>query len=173
MSYSYSYLDSNNKPECIDVDDIIINQKIKQRSAAMITLCFTIPHIIGSLIDNDDEKWKFFILLLQILILSTSPYADRDSAGQLEQFVATHNFNFVKLYPTSSVIPKLHYAVHLAKQILIFGPLRHQWVMRYEAKHGFFKNMKWKCFKNILKTMAEKHQLYMCSKMLCSDGSVK
>jgi hypothetical protein len=78
-------------------------------------------------IDNDDEKWKFFILLLQILILSTSPYADRDSAGQLEQFVATHNCNFVKLYPTSSVIPKLHYAVHLAKQILIFGPLRHQW----------------------------------------------
>ena len=62
----------------------------------MITLCFTIPHIIGSLIDNDDEKWKCFILLLQILILSTSPYADRDSAGQLEQFVATHNFNFVK-----------------------------------------------------------------------------
>ena len=138
----------------------------------MITLCFTIPHIIGSLIDNDDEKWKCFILLLQILILSTSPYADRDSAGQLEQFVATHNFNFVKLYPKSSVIPKLHYVVHLAKQILIFGPLRHQWVMRYEVKHGFFKNMKWKCFKNILKTIAEKHQLYMCSKMLCSDGSV-
>lgn len=170
--YPYTYLDINSRPECIDKDDITVNNKIKQTSAAMMTLCFTMPHIIGFKIPDDDERWKNFIILLQIVILSTSPYVDEDSAGQLAQLVATHNYNFVKLYPKSSVIPKLHYCIHLAKQILVFGPLRHQWVMRYEAKHGFFKNMKWKCFRNILLTMAEKHQLYMCFKMLSSDGTL-
>jgi hypothetical protein len=36
--------------------------------------------------------------------------------------------------------------------------------MRFEAKHGFFKSLahKVKCFKNIPKTLAQRHQNLMC-----------
>ncbi|VDI68462.1 Hypothetical predicted protein [Mytilus galloprovincialis] len=83
-SYSYTYLDEGSKPECIDKDDITINHKVKQTSSAMITLCFTLPHFVGPLMNENEERWNNYILLLQILILSTSPYADMDSAATVK-----------------------------------------------------------------------------------------
>ena len=43
-------------------------------------------------------------------------------------------------------------------------PLRHLWCMRYEAKHRYFKQTAkvLGIFKNISKTLAQRHQRYMC-----------
>ena len=46
----------------------------------------------------------------------------------------------------------------------LFGPLRHLWCLRFEAKHQFFKRLA--CivynFKNISKTLAHRHQMQQC-----------
>ena len=51
--------------------------------------------------------------------------------------------------------------VHL---IVRFGPPIRYWCMRYEGKHNYFKDMahRVKCFKNIPKTMACRHQEMLC-----------
>ena len=51
------------------------------------------------------------------------------------------------------------------------GPLSCMWCMRYEAKHSYFKHLAHVLgnFKNIPKTLAEHHQMYMCYHM--ADGT--
>ena len=45
------------------------------------------------------------------------------------------------------------------------GPLVRYWCMRFEGKHNYFKDLAHhvKCFKNIAKTLATRHQHLMCS----------
>ncbi len=45
------------------------------------------------------------------------------------------------------------------------------WCMRYEAKHSFFKHLSGilRNFKNISKTLAVRHQQYMCYHMMNKD----
>lgn len=49
------------------------------------------------------------------------------------------------------------------------------WCMRYEAKHNYFKDLalKMKCFKNICKSLAERHQRFMCYNYLNSNTLLK
>ena len=44
------------------------------------------------------------------------------------------------------------------------GPLVRYWCMRFEGKHNYFKDLahRVKCFKNIAKTLATRHQHLMC-----------
>lgn len=48
-----------------------------------------------------------------------------------------------------------------------FGPLIRSWCMRYEAKNKYFKIIVGN-FINIGKTVAIRHQRYMCYKMECT-----
>lgn len=50
--------------------------------------------------------------------------------------------------------------IHYPQCIRKIGPILHMWCMRYEAKHKFFKTQL-KSFKNITKTLANKHQSCM------------
>lgn len=45
-----------------------------------------------------------------------------------------------------------------------YGPPVRFWCMRFESKHNYFKELahRVKCFKNIPKTMAQRHQEFMC-----------
>lgn len=45
-----------------------------------------------------------------------------------------------------------------------YGPLVRYWCMRFEGKHNYFKDLahRVKCFKNIPKTMAYRHQESVC-----------
>ena len=45
-----------------------------------------------------------------------------------------------------------------------YGPLVRFWCMRFEGKHNYFKDLahRLKCFKNISKTMAYRHQELVC-----------
>jgi len=167
--FPYSYLDKFNKPERIERKHIL-DKKLKQTSASILTLCYIMPFLIGEKVREDDEMWKNFVRIAQITILATSPYADLDTVGQLDQLVSSHHYKFQEIYPTESITPKFHYCLHLANQIKQFGPGRHQWCLRFEGKHGFFKQKKWHNFKNIPKSMADFHQKYMCYRMLSSSS---
>ena len=55
------------------------------------------------------------------------------------------------------------------------GPMTRYWCMRYEAKHNYFKDLaqKMKCFKNICKSLAERHQHLICYQYLTSNVLLK
>ena len=52
-----------------------------------------------------------------------------------------------------------------------FGPLRHQWCMRFEAKNHQLKRFVGLNFKNVPKSVASRHQNKMCLNMLSSPGN--
>ncbi len=170
-NFPFQGTDISQKPVKIEIKQLTTSFKLKQTSAGMLTLSFILPQIIGSRIPDDDKHYKNMVRLIHIVQLGTCPYATTDTAGELEQLIAVHHYTFVELYPKQSVTPKFHYLVHFPRQILQFGPLRTQWVMRYEGKNGFFSRYVWKNFKNLEYSMADKHQLSMCCKMLAADGS--
>jgi hypothetical protein len=111
----------------------IMNNKIKQTSASVLTLCYVLPYILVGVVSNDCIQWQNFVRLLQIVLLCTSSYADVDTASGLDQLIVTHHLLFTEIYPKANVKPKMHYCLHLSRQLLIFGPLRNQWCMRFEA----------------------------------------
>ncbi|XP_071941065.1 uncharacterized protein [Antedon mediterranea] len=170
-SYPYSKRDKSHKPETIEKNSIIKNVKLKQTSTGMLTICYVFPHIAGKCIPDDDAKFFNLIRLFQIVFLSTTPYVDDSTSGELEQLIATHHNEFVLLYPTEKIKPKFHYLVHFPQQLKDFGPLRGQWCLRFEGKHMFFKNFKWRNTVNLEKSLAEKHQLWMAYKMISGDGA--
>ena len=159
------------KPEPIQKTDVMSESKIKQTSAAMLTLCKVLPMIIGRKVPDGCVHWINFLRLVQITFLATCPLVTSDTVANLRQLVATHNLVFAACYPKSTITPKMHYLVHLPDQMLKFGPLQNQWCMRFEAKHAFFTSLKLKCFKNLPKSLAAKHQLWMCSKQLGALGA--
>ena len=56
----------------------------------------------------------------------------------------------------------MHYLVHYGSHCRTYGPLITYWSFRFEGKHGYFKDIasRLKCRKNILLTLARKHQFY-------------
>ena len=56
--------------------------------------------------------------------------------------------------------PKQHFLIHYPSSILRFGPPRDYWIIRFEAKHQYFKSADTAtfCQINVLKSLAERHQ---------------
>ena len=136
----------------------------------MLTLIQTLPVIIGHKVPKGDVIWVNTLRLIQIVLLCTSDYCTRDTATELRILIAEYLHNYRLMYPKSAFIPKMHFMVHLPTQMLLYGPLRHHWCMRFEGKNGYFANQKFKNFRNIPFTLARRHQLYMAYMMKGYDG---
>ena len=169
-SFPYSYLEKKNKPEVILKSHYFQDLKVKQTSAAMLTLCSILPFVVGKKIPINDSKCDLFLILLNITHIVTSPIASDNTRHDLAHLVTMHHRQFRLEYPKASVTPKMHYLLHLGKQIADFGPGRTQWCMRFEAKHAFFTQVKWRNFINLPKSMALRHQKWMCYQMLTTSG---
>ncbi|XP_063967064.1 uncharacterized protein LOC135156960 [Lytechinus pictus] len=164
LSFPYTYLECAARPEIIDANSLKDKGRIKQTSAAMMTLITILPLVVADKVPKMNEKWLNFLRLVQMTLLATSPTCMLTTAALLRQFTYEHHTKFVSLYPRARVIPKMHYCLHLPEQLVQYGPLRNHWCMRFEAKHGFFKTKKWRCFKNLPLSISTKHQKYMCYK---------
>lgn len=169
--FEYSCSEGRDKPQRIDVKHIEKGALFAQTAGEMITLACVLPYMMEGLVDSDNAYWLNFIKLLQITHLCLSPYANQSTVILLKALVASHNSSFVRLYPDQSLPPKMHYMVHLPRQIEEFGPLRAHWCMRFEAKNGFFKAKKWQNFKNVPLSLSLYHQRWMCLQMTDCDGS--
>ena len=148
----------------------------------MWCLARLLPFMIGHLVPEDDKHWHNFLLLLTIVDYAFAPVISPNEVAFLNSIIEQHNFCFKHLYPDSSMIPKLHYILHIAEWILKYtrmhnykllpmscsqhriGPLGRHWCMRYEAKHAYFKKLARNAynFRNIAKTLAKRHQRLMC-----------
>eukprot|EP00965_Chrysotila_dentata_P013801 457853-Pleurochrysis_carterae.AAC.1 len=76
----------------------------------------------------------------------------------LNQLIHDHQTLFLSIEAYSNLHdkPKLHYASHFPLDILIFGPPRHYWCMRFEAMNQVFKKIaKGSNFKDVIKRCAQ------------------
>jgi len=168
----FEYFNLSHKPVKIDRQDIVKNEKIRQKAVAMLTLCQVLPQIIGyKFLDSADEHYKNLIVLFQVIQLSFAPYADLNTVGELEHLTELFCTEFLHLYGIEKFKPKLHFIIHAVQEIKSFGPGHSRSALRYEAKHQFLKSKKWSQFKNLSYSIARMHQLSLSNTMLDSSGN--
>ena len=81
---------------------------------------------------------------------------------------------FKKLFANQPVIFKQHRLIHYPTILQQSGPFTHMCVLKYERKHQFFKRLAHQVcnFKNICKTMINRHQLEHFVHWSSSDNSL-
>jgi len=128
--------------------------------------CFLrlLPLLIGDRIRNPCENaaWQLVLQLREIVELICAPAITTDQVAYLKILIEEYIYFRRQLFPNEPLKPKHHYLLHYPELITHFGPLIRLWTLRFESKHTFFKRCARKLhnFKNICRTVAERHQLF-------------
>ncbi|XP_028413349.1 uncharacterized protein LOC114536220 [Dendronephthya gigantea] len=140
------------------------NNSLKQKASQMYCLSKFLPLMVGALVPDDNEHWKLFCLLLDIVDIVFANITSVNAIGVLEGLIEEHHSTFLRIYPGRSIIPKMHYMVHYPSHMMRFGPMKRTWCMRFEAKHRYFKRLASFIgnYKNVAYTMATRHQGQQC-----------
>ncbi len=84
-------------------------------AAQMWLLGRLLPLAVGPKVPADDERWVNFILLMKIVGYLFSP---KDDAAYLQALISDHHEEFCRAYPEASVMPKMHFMVHMPRLML-------------------------------------------------------
>ena len=85
----------------------------------MLLLGRMLPIVIGDLISEEDERWATFLKMMDIVNILFSPRITEDDAPYLAALISDHHEQFRYLYPTWSIIPKMHFMVHMPRLMLL------------------------------------------------------
>ena len=143
-SFNYGHTQNKNRPPGVRLD-------LGPNAIQTWCLVRNMPLIFDDLVPRDSEY------CLQIIDIVFSPFLTEGLTVYLKHLVAEHHRLFKSVFPEKALLPKHHFLIHYPRCIRNLGPVLHMWSMRYESKHSFFKQQK-KSFKNIIKTLAIKHQ---------------
>jgi len=165
--FQYVGADADNKP-C----DIKENaDKLGGHAVQNWCLLRLLPLLIYDRVrDKDSSVWNLFLLLRQIVELICAPAVSLNQVALLKEFVSEYLYCRVNVFPDERTTPKHHFLAHYPGLICQFDPLIRVWTLRFESKHGYFKNCvrKLKNFKNVCCTLADRHQLLQA---YLSEGS--
>lgn len=140
--------------------------KIRQSASQMMELSQQLPLLIADKIPLDDPHWNSF-LLSKICCVANSPTCTSDTIAYLRILIQEKLEVFKTLYSNQKLLPKHHYMLHYPSQMQRLGPLIQSWTMRQESKLSFVKRVSRQSnYKNICKTVAKKHQFWMCYQLL-------
>ena len=87
-------------------------------AAQMWLLGRILPLIIGDMVPEGEAKWKNFLVMMRIVDLLFTPTITEDLVGYLSRLIEEHHNEFKSLYPNNSIIPKMHFMIHMPRLIL-------------------------------------------------------
>ena len=159
-NFEYHGTDKVNKPQVLPA-----SHEIKQTASQTWCLLRLFPLIVGNHIPPDDAKWNILLLLLDITEFVCMQEIEPGQVLFLNDLIQELSDSYKKEFPEETVKPKFHFMHHYSDLIFKFGPLVHCWSVRFEAKHNWFKQSfsSSRCFKNVEKTLAKRHQLMLSS----------
>ena len=82
------------------------------------TLGRLLPVIVGDKVPENDEHWQHYLSTLEIADLILAPEILPEEVACLKILITEHHTTFVHLYPDASVIPKMHYLIHVPRLML-------------------------------------------------------
>uniref|UniRef100_A0A147BPB1 Uncharacterized protein n=1 Tax=Ixodes ricinus TaxID=34613 RepID=A0A147BPB1_IXORI len=177
VTFQYGRNDKTNRPA--ELSAASLNRKSTMKGTASQKWCLfrLFPQIFASSIPEGNEHWEVYLLLREVVDIVLADELPAQSLSYLEVKIQEFLRAFVACYPSVQLIPKLHYLIHYPRMISLFGPLKQVWCMRFEAKHQYFKNIaaRVKNYKNICKTLAERHQLlqsYEFSELFTDEAAI-
>lgn len=146
--------------------------RLGQNASQSYCLILHLPFIFFDKKEYLCKIWSILEELLQILQIDMSTTITESNLKRLEKLIDKYLRGLLTLKKT--LIPKEHLLTHYPNAIRKVGPLRHTWTMRFECKHKFFTAAAKITYNfiNINKTLAMKHQEYMCSKPLAIRDNI-
>ena len=82
------------------------------------TLSRFLPLMVGCCVPEDDIYWHHYATLLQITGYVLAPEIFPDDVAWLNVIIVDFLSEFAELYPDASVIPKMHYMVHVPRLMM-------------------------------------------------------
>ncbi|KAJ8678028.1 hypothetical protein QAD02_013815 [Eretmocerus hayati] len=127
---------------------------------AKLILIFPLA-IVDRVKDFHDPVWKMILLLRRMHALLFAPTLSRGQLSLLEGATQDYMQKRVECFPDVKRRPKHEYTSHGAELTHLSGPLRYQSSKTGEHKHGCMEKIVKKLgnYKNVTKTIAERHQL--------------
>lgn len=167
QSFNYGINERANRPSPICLDKL--GHAIGQRAAQTLCLIKYLPLILSDKIvavpNVNKGKYKVLQLLLQIINIVFCPINTIGMVSRLKHLIEEHHALYQFEYD-ANLVPKHHMMTHYPDLILKMGPLIGLSSMRFEAKHGYFKNLihSLKNYRSICKTLSFRHQEHMWHK---------
>ena len=162
-SFPYGPSDVSDKPITFPADFVKKRRSSAGKAIEKWCLFRLLTVMIGELIPVDNEFWELHLLCKEICAIILAPVVEEAWISYLAFLISRHHCLLAKLDP-AAFKPKVHFLVHYPRLILLYGPLRNLWCMRFEAVHQYFKQMvrRIKNFKNITGTLCERFQMRKC-----------
>ncbi|CAF1267560.1 unnamed protein product [Didymodactylos carnosus] len=160
-NFIYGTMDSSDKPPAIQVKHLNLGRI--SRSAAQKLLLFKLFPLIFHDITQNLETFEIYLTLREMLGIILAYPSRKSWLPHLNQLGILFQCLMANLLP-DKMIPKIHFSTEYDKTMEQCGPPTKFWCMRYEGKHAYFKKVALRSnnFKNMPKTLAQRHQLRNC-----------
>lgn len=160
--YNYGHLDKRNKPSLVKTGRKNVGQNASQSYCLMKYL----PFIFWKFKDELAREWATMCQLLQIMTITYSIEMDDDDVKRLEELIEGHLYRLAMVHLVTLFF-KHHLLTHYPNCIRTSGPVKHGWMMRYEAKNKNFTDHAHNLnnFINIAKSLAHRNQELSCKRM--------
>ena len=90
----------------------------KHLASQMSLMGHILPLIIGDYIPEDDEYWKLFTQMMDIVDVLFSPNTSDDYMAYVSTLINDHHHDFCRLYDGHSMIPKMHFMIHMPRLMI-------------------------------------------------------
>lgn len=154
--FKYSKVDAGSVMPQIKQEHLKKNLIIISASEMMsLTLYFGI--LVGDLVPEDDDVWKFYSLTAHLLENLLARSFTEASIMYLQRIIEEHH-ELISILFKEHLRPKYHFLLHYPLIINLLGPPRYFWSMRYESFHKLLKNTanSVTCRRNLLITLSIK-----------------
>lgn len=112
---------------------------LKLSGREMLTFAHFFPLLIGDVVNEDDNLWKFVLNLIELLdLLVLSEYTKSD-IDNLREHIQFHNKEYTKNF-NDTLKPKHHLLNHYCRVLQMSGPLKYLWTLPFESKHRQLKS---------------------------------
>ena len=160
--FPFANCDKENKPQPVTKKSLK-DFRIVLTASEMYNFIRLFPFMFGSLVPRDNECWKLVPQILDIVELVMGHAMTIGQTHYLDDLIEHFINDYIVCFPEIlSIKPKMHFLIHYGSQIRKSGVPREKMTLRFESKHGHFKEIinRTKNHINITKTMSERHQSY-------------
>ena len=163
VNFNYGYSECDHPVPILRNTLDAFDKPLRQSASQTLLLMHIFPFLVANKVTEDDEHWKCFLLMKDIIDIVLCPTVTESLSSSLKLTVKEYLLKFFQLYGIAAFIPKLHFLIHYPEQMLQVGPMVRTWTMRHEAKLNFLKQASHLAnFKNITYSLANRHQRWMC-----------
>lgn len=169
QNFDYQQREVRNVSVPITLDNL---KKNNLQMSAREVWCFVwlLPLIIGDLIPEGDDVWKYVLSLLKLVDTVLSPEMSSSMLFYLSDVIEEHNQLFQTLFK-ETLKPKHHLMLHYSTIARQTGPLKYLWSFRFESKHQELKSYTKAITSrvNIAYSLAVKFQFHFSLQLLDKD----